>query len=124
MAAALEGAVNQHQGDGESSSTEPVSTENWSDDLFTPDMEQLGFQWEFPPVDTDSLLHDVVHATRPSYGSSSGSTTTGSDSVISLVPMRPFDDLTSPEAGNGLIAFEDPNGPFAINVSSLMQAEL
>ncbi|KAI0109238.1 fungal-specific transcription factor domain-containing protein [Nemania sp. FL0031] len=120
--AALEGAVNQQQADGDSN--DPVCTDNGTDDFFTPDIEQLGWQWDFPTIDTESFLHDASLAIPPPYGSSTGSTTTGSESAVSAPLTRPFDDVASPEALHSLAAFEDASGFCTTNVSSLMQAEL
>ncbi|KAI1123179.1 fungal-specific transcription factor domain-containing protein [Nemania abortiva] len=120
--AALEGAVNQHQADGDNA--EPVCVDNGADDLFAPDVEQLGWQWDFPTIDTESFLHDASLAIAPPYGSSTGSTTTGSESAVSVPPTRAFDDVASPEALNSLAAFEDANGFCTTNISTLMQAEL
>ncbi|TGJ78211.1 hypothetical protein E0Z10_g10554 [Xylaria hypoxylon] len=121
-ASALEGAVIQQQGDGDNA--DPVYLENWTDDLFTPDIEQLGSQWDFPAVDTESLFYDAFLAMPLSYGSSTGSTTAGSESTVSAPSMRAFDDVASLEARNSLAAFEDPSGFCTTNISSLMQAEL
>ncbi|GAW17511.1 hypothetical protein ANO14919_069690 [Xylariales sp. No.14919] len=120
--AALEGAVIQQQGDGDSA--DPVYIENWTDDLFTPDIEQLGSQWGFPSVDAEGLFHDTFLAMPPSYGSSTGSTIAGSESTVSVPSMPAFDDVASLEASNSIESFEDPNGFCTTNISSLMQAEL
>ncbi|KAF2966872.1 hypothetical protein GQX73_g6706 [Xylaria multiplex] len=120
--AALEGAVIQKQGDGDH--LDPVCVENWTDDLFTPDIEQIGSQWDFPAVDTESLFHDAFLAIPPPYDSSNGGTTAGSESTVSVPSMRAFDDMALLEARNSLSAFEDPSGLCTTNISNLMQAEL
>ncbi|RWA05445.1 hypothetical protein EKO27_g9659 [Xylaria grammica] len=120
--AALEGAVIQQQGDGDNA--DPVYIENWTDDLFTPDVEQLGSQWGFPGVDAEGLFHDTFLTMPPSYGSSTGSTIAGSESTVSVPSMPAFDDVASLEASNSIASFEDPNGFCTTNISSLMQAEL
>lgn len=122
MAAALEGAVNQQQGD--SDGVEPVYADSWTDDVFTTEIEQLGSQWDFSTADTENLLHDVCLTIPPPYGSSIGSTTTGSDSAVSAPSTLAFDDTISLETRATLAAFEDPNGFCTTNVSTLMQAEL
>ncbi|KAI1170699.1 fungal-specific transcription factor domain-containing protein [Nemania sp. FL0916] len=120
--AALEGAVSQQQTDGDT--IEPVCIEDGTDDLFTPGVEQLGWQWDFPVVDTENFFHDTSLMIPTSYGSSAGSTTTGSESAVSAPLTRPFDDVTSPETCHSLAAFEDPSGLYTTNISTLMQAEL
>ncbi|KAJ2987905.1 hypothetical protein NUW58_g4252 [Xylaria curta] len=122
VASALEGAVIQQQGDGESADT--ACMESWTEDLFTPDIEQLGSQWDFPAVDAETLLHDAFLTMAPSYSSSTRSATTGSESTVSAPSTRAFDDVTSLERRSSLGAFEDPNGFCSTNISSLMQAEL
>lgn len=118
--AALEGAVNQQQVDGDG--VDPICIENGMEDAFTPDIEHMGWQWDLP-IDTDNLLLDVGLTMPPSYGSSIASTTTGSESAVSTA-TRAFDDISSAEVCNGLTAFEDPSGFFTTNISTLMQAEL
>ncbi|KAI1427792.1 fungal-specific transcription factor domain-containing protein [Xylaria sp. FL1777] len=122
LPSALEGVVSQQQGDGDS--LDPACTESWTDDIFTAEMEHLGSQWDFSTADTESLLHDVCLTIPPPYGSSTGSTTTGSDSAVSAPSTRTLDDAVSLEACNSLAAFEDPNGFCTTNVSTLMQADL
>ncbi|KAI1364071.1 fungal-specific transcription factor domain-containing protein [Xylaria arbuscula] len=96
----------------------------WTDDIFTTEIENLGSQWDFSVADTDTLLQDVCLTIPPPYGSSIGSTTTGSDSAVSAPSTLAFDDSLSLEARASLAAFEDPSGFCTTNVSTLMQAEL
>ncbi|KAI1115682.1 fungal-specific transcription factor domain-containing protein [Nemania sp. NC0429] len=119
--AALEGAVNQQQADGDC--VEPICIENGTEGFFTPEMENMGWKWDLPIIDTDNLLLDVGLPMPTSYGSSISSTTTGSESAISSA-TRALDDISSSEIGHGLTAFEDQSGFFTTNISTLMQAEL